>query len=74
MLWGSNVDQAANSWRMLGFAGAFWRSELVALDVADLETGTEGLTVQAGAPRKPVSRAGGSQRGSHSRSLPEGRG
>jgi integrase len=31
---------------LLGFAGAFRRSELVALDVADLETGSEGLTVR----------------------------
>lgn len=31
---------------LLGFAGAFRRSELVALDINDLETNRDGLTVQ----------------------------
>jgi site-specific recombinase XerC len=42
---GRLIDVRDRALRLLGFAGAFRRSELVALDVADIEATTEGLRV-----------------------------
>jgi len=54
---------------LVGFAGAFRRSELVGLDVDDLDFGRDGLTITIGAPR-PTRTAQGSASAFASADLP----